>query len=173
LPTGNKGIALVARIAATHGEMILHGARGMHAAHPGTGVHAVLIDARQMARTLSIDDALRLALDVGVARVVPDAGAGGRLLAGLCAYGIDAAGRGVARLFNLHRKNGAWLKEAAGERIPSVAWIAHTDGHMVAHATSCIDAAQAGTRVLTLLIDAGLVWGTVRVDEALGAAVGR
>ena len=107
LPTGNKGIAFVARIAATHGEMILHGARGMHAAHPGTGVHAVLIDARQMARTLGIDDALRLALDVGVARVVPDAGAGGRLLAGLCAYGIDAAGRGVARLVNLHRKHGA------------------------------------------------------------------
>ena len=90
--------------------MILDRAGGVHAAHPRTRVHAVLVHARQMPRTLRIDDALRLALDVGVAGVVPDAGAGGSLTAGLRAHRIDAAGRWVARLFDLYRQNGAWKK---------------------------------------------------------------
>ena len=90
--------------------MILHAARRMHAAHPRTRVNTVLIDAREVAGTLSIDDTLWLALNVGVASVVPDAGAGGRLAAGLGADCIDTAGRGVARLFNLYREDGAWEK---------------------------------------------------------------
>jgi hypothetical protein len=95
--------------------MILHRAGGVHAAHPRARVHAVLVHARQMPRTLRIDDTLRLALDVGVAGVVPDAGAGGCLTAGLGAHGVDAAGRGVARLFDLYRQNGAWKE--GGEKL--------------------------------------------------------
>jgi hypothetical protein len=87
--------------------MILDRAGGVHAAHPRTRVHAVLVHARQMPRTLRIDDALRLALDVGVAGVVPDAGAGGGL-GPHCALRIDAAGAGVAGLHLLNRWCGGW-----------------------------------------------------------------
>ena len=69
----------------------------MHPAHPGTRVHAVLAHARQVARTLGVDHTLRLALDVGVAGVVPDAGAAGGPLA-FCTVGVAATGGGVARL---------------------------------------------------------------------------
>ena len=44
---------------------------------------------------------------------------------------------------------------------------------MVPHPAVGIDTTQAGTRVLTLSTDAGLVRGTVRVNITFGPAVGR
>ncbi len=44
---------------------------------------------------------------------------------------------------------------------------------MIDHLAVGVGAAGAGTRVNTLLIDAGRVAGTVRVDDTLGPAVGR
>jgi hypothetical protein len=44
---------------------------------------------------------------------------------------------------------------------------------MVPHTAVCIDSTQAGARILAFPIDAGLVLGTVRVDGALWATVGR
>ena len=62
---------------------------------------------------------------------------------------------------------------ALREGIPLIVSVANTDGHMVPHPAVRVDPAQAGTRVLTLSTDAGLVRGTVRVDGALRPAVGR
>lgn len=70
-------------------------AGGVSAAHPGTRVAALVVDAGLVARTLRIDRTLGLTLNVRVADIVADARAGGGLVA-LRAHGIDAAGAGVA-----------------------------------------------------------------------------
>ena len=44
---------------------------------------------------------------------------------------------------------------------------------MVPHLAPGVHPAQAGTRVLTLAVDAGLVRGAVGVDDTLRPAVGR
>ena len=44
---------------------------------------------------------------------------------------------------------------------------------MVSNSAVGIDAAEARTRVLALSVDAGLIGGTVRIDDALWPAVGR
>ena len=44
---------------------------------------------------------------------------------------------------------------------------------MVAHAAIRIDAARAGTGVNTVLIQAGLIRGTVVIDDTFGPTVGR
>jgi len=43
---------------------------------------------------------------------------------------------------------------------------------MISHSTVCVDTTQAGTRILALLADTGLVLRALGVDHALGAAVG-
>ena len=89
----------------------------MHAAHPRTRVNTVLIDAREVAGTLSIDDTLWLALNVGVASVVPDAGAGGGL-APVRALGIDAARTRVAGLNLLRRWCCGWKEGKMPGSVP-------------------------------------------------------
>ena len=74
-----------------------HIAGGVRAAHAGTRVHTMLIDTRLVPGTLGVDCALRLALDVRVANVVPDTGAAGGPLA-FCTVGVAATGGGIARL---------------------------------------------------------------------------
>jgi len=85
---GSKGISLIARVAATLRDVVGDGAGGVVAAHPRARIHAVLVHTGKVARTLSVDHALRLTLDVWVASIVPDAGTTGRL-ADLPAHGID------------------------------------------------------------------------------------
>ena len=87
--------------------MIGHIAGRMRTAHPRTRVPTLVVDAGLGAGALRVDGALRLALNVGVAGVVPDAGAGGGL-GPHCALRIDAAGAGVAGLHLLNRWCGGW-----------------------------------------------------------------
>ncbi len=87
--------------------MIGHIAGRMRTAHPWTRIPTLVVDAGPGAGTLRVHCALRLALDVGVAGVVPDAGAGGGLDPH-CALRIDAAGAGVAGLHLLNRWCGGW-----------------------------------------------------------------
>lgn len=61
----------------------------------------------------------------------------------------------------------------AGERIADVPFFTGTHGHVIVHSAPSIQAAGAGTRISTLFVDAGLLAGTVRADNALGATVGR
>ena len=62
---------------------------------------------------------------------------------------------------------------AGGEWITHIPLVTDTDRNMVPDRTVRVDAAQAGTRILALAVDTGLVLRTVRVDDALGTAVGR
>ena len=73
-------------------------AGGVVATHTGTWVHTVLVDTGEVAGALCIHDTLGPALDVRVAGVVADTGAAGAL-ALLSAHRIDAARRGVTRLY--------------------------------------------------------------------------
>ena len=65
----------------------------------------------------------------------------------------------------------AWLI-ALWEWITNKASNADADGNMVVDPTVGVDATQAWTGVLTLLVGAGLVRGTVWVDDTLRPAVG-
>ena len=68
--------------------------------YTGARIAALLTDTGQVARTLGVYDALRLALDVRVADIVGDASAGGSV-AVLRALGVDSARRRVAGFDNL------------------------------------------------------------------------
>ena len=96
--------------------MIGHVAGGMGATHPGTGIPTLVVHAGLCVGTLRVDGALGLALDVGVARVVSDAGAGGGLCAH-CALCVDAARRGVARLHKLNGWGCGWTEGKVGGQI--------------------------------------------------------
>jgi hypothetical protein len=77
----------------------------MAATHARTRVPAVLFEACLVVGTLGINDALRLALDVRVADVIPDAATrcGSSLF---CAVRIATTGRGVAGFDYPHRSLG-------------------------------------------------------------------
>ena len=89
-----EGVSCVSRVTGTLSNVVGNVTRGVEATDPGTGVYTVLGDTGQVTWTLSVQDTLRLALNVGVALVVPDAGAaGGQPL--LRADGVDTARRWV------------------------------------------------------------------------------
>ena len=62
---------------------------------------------------------------------------------------------------------------ALREGIADKAGQTNADGNVISHVALGVDPAQAGTRVLTLAVDAGLVRGAVGVDDTLRPAVGR
>ena len=161
----------------------------IRAADPWAGVAAVLGDAGLVGRTLCVHDALRLALDVGVADIVPDAAAAGRT-ALLRTLGVPPTRAGVTRLDYLNWAGSCWKmivtsqaerldtlltcwSVAAGERISDVSLLADTDGNVVADAAPGVPAAQTRARVDTLLVAAGAVCRAVGVTYTLGPAVGR
>ena len=78
--------------------MVLHAARGPRAAHPGTRVATLVVDARAVGRAVGVDGALRFALDVRVALEAGKAGARGAAADLTATLGIDAARRWVARV---------------------------------------------------------------------------
>ena len=149
--------------------MVLDGAGGVGAAHSRTRVHTVLLDAGQVPWALGVHHALRLALDVGVALQAGQAGTASRA-ASLRALGVDAAGGRATRI------NRSWCcsdgSVAAGERVPNVSLVTHTDGHMIPDPAVGIDATQARTRVLTLLVDTSLIGWAIRVHIAFRSTVG-
>ena len=79
--------------------MILDRASCVDPTHARTRIHTVLVDTGEVARTLGVHHTFRLAFDVGVAGIVADTGTAGGLVA-LTAEGVDAAGRGVAGIYN-------------------------------------------------------------------------
>lgn len=97
--TGNKGIAFITRVTTAHREMVLDRASCVGPTHTRTRIHTVLVDTGEVARTLGVHHTLGLALNVGVAGIVADTGTAGGLVA-LTAEGVDAAGRGVAGIYN-------------------------------------------------------------------------
>ncbi len=80
--------------------MAAHRARGMHATHAGTGIHALIAHASQHVGTVGIDGALGLALHIGVALEAGQAGAG-RRTAPVPAFSVNTAGRRPAGVNDL------------------------------------------------------------------------
>ena len=89
-----ESVSRVSRVTGALGNVIGNVTRGVEATDSRTWVYAVLGDTGQVTSTLGVYDTLWLALDVGVAPVVPDTGAaGGQSLLG--ADGVNATRRGV------------------------------------------------------------------------------
>ena len=66
-----------------------------------------------------------------------------------------------------------WLEITTGEWISNVSLVAHTDGYMIPDPAVGIDATQAGTGILALSVDTGLIRWTIGVDDTFWSAVGR
>ena len=98
---GHEGVSGVARVALALRQVVGHKTAGVGATHARARVHAVLVDAGLVPGTLGVDCALRLALDVRVANVVPDTGAAGGPLA-FCTVGVAATGGGIAGLYHFN-----------------------------------------------------------------------
>ena len=92
-------------------------AGGMCTTDPRTRIATAVVDAGLHVGTLRVDGALWLALHVGVAGVVPDAGAGGGL-APVRALGIDAARTRVAGLNLLRRWCCGWKEGKMPGSVP-------------------------------------------------------
>ena len=69
--------------------------------------------------------------------------------------------------------NLTWRFVATSERITNISIVANAERQMISDITTSIDPTQTRTRVLALSVDAGLIGGTVRIDDALWPAVGR
>ena len=151
--------------------MVGHKTAGVGTTNARARVHTVLVDAGQVAGTLLVAGALRLALHVGVTNVVPDALAGGRLVA-LRALGVDAARRGVAGLDDLNGSLRGGGGVAHREGIAHIVAVAGTQRDVVAHPAEGVHATHARTGVHAFLVLTSLVGGTVRVKLALRPAVG-
>lgn len=144
-------------------------ALGVLATASGAGIAALLLLARAIRGAVRVEDTLRATALVGIAEVIPQALAGSGSVP-LDALGIGATRRGLARIDDLHVGH---YGLALGEGIPGQAGVAHAHGLVGDHAAQGTDAAQAGTGIATLLIDAGQVRRALRVGHALGLAVGR
>lgn len=94
---GGEGVADQSGLALAVGPVPLDRAGGPGPADPGAWVHALVIDAGSVHRTVGVDRALGFAFQVGVAEEAGQAGAGGGP-APVRADGVDAAGRGSARV---------------------------------------------------------------------------
>ena len=157
--------------------MLGHATQGTCATHARAQVHALVADTRQLLRTVGVDGALGLALNVGVALQPGVAAAAGPHPAGpgagaARALSVDATRRGPARVYDLWGRGGGGGAVAAGEGVPDVSLVADAQGHVVADTAVCVDAAEAGARVLALSVDTGAVLRALRVDHALRPAVG-
>ena len=69
---GGKSVPLISWVAAALWDMVGHGAGGVDTTHPGARVTAVLVETSLVSWALSIDNALWLALNVGVSNIVSD-----------------------------------------------------------------------------------------------------
>ena len=133
-----------------------------------TRVLALLADTCEGAGTVAVHGALRLADGEGVALEAGRARADALVPAGP-GDGILAAGVGVARVgdHRLLRRRAAALYQ----RIAHVARQAGAQRGVVPDLALRVLAAEAGTRVVAVVISACFVPGTVRVDHALGLAL--
>lgn len=65
-----------------------------------------------------------------------------------------------------------WRRVAYGERVTDITTEAETVGGMHNDAAFSVDTARAGARILTLLVDTGLLQDTVTIANTLWPTVG-
>ena len=137
------------------------------------GVHTLVVHAGSVGRTVSVQDTLRSAGEVGVSEVSRNAGTGSGSLLG-AALSIGATGCWVAGInYSSLGGGGGRNPPALSERISIVSRRTPAYRVVVHHLTLRIRSTGPGTRVDTFLPDTGQVARTVGVDAALRPAVWR
>lgn len=163
-----KRIASVAGRTRTDRNVIDDLALRLKAACARARIAALAAHAGAIARTVGAAGALGSTLFVRIALVLVDAGA-----LAVATDRVRAARRRIARIGGTRCLGDGRLERALGERITGVAGVARADGHVSQDLAFGLEAARAGARIATLLIDARLIAGTVRIEDALGPATGR
>ncbi len=163
------GVALVARRANAGGTMGAHFADSIDAALvvEHAGVLALLTDAGQRVGTVRIDGAFRLAFHVGIALEAEGTAA----LAGAARgtrHSVPPAGIRIAGVHNV-RLDGR-RTDALHQGVPDEAGQAGAQRRVDADIALRVAAAHAGARVVAVVVAAGAVRRTVRVDDALRLA---
>jgi len=141
------------------------------ATHARTRVHTLVVGTGTCAGTVAVEDTLRPTARVGVPCVLRQAGTRARAVT-LSADCVSTTRRRVTRVTR-HLRDRSWRWVAARERISLEAFVAGTDRLVVDHGALGVEAARAGARVSALVLHAGQTSGTVRMDDALWATVGR
>lgn len=142
-------------------------ANGSESAFAHAGVHALGVDAGPILGTVRAQGTLRsAALDQRISEESWQAFAH-RLLVLLSAYGVGAAGRGVARI-----RWRRWSQKtlALDKSIAGISSWAGADGDVVVGAANSLQSADSGAWVLALVADAGLVGRTFGVANTLRTA---
>ena len=148
-----EGISLIARVTLADGVVVVDRAGGVCAANSGTRILTLLSDASQVGRTLLVDRALWLALDIRISEHLRETSTGCSAVP-LIAYCVDAAWRGIARVYNLWPWGLGRNSVASAEGVSLISLVAHADRNMVPDSAVSIDAAKTRTRVLASFVDA-------------------
>lgn len=147
---------------------MIHGeALGVQATDSRARVLALVADAGLVCRAVRAKHALRSAALVGVALVLVDALAGSGSVP-LDAVGVRSTRRWLARLHWLLLLGHTLHKRIAGE-----SWRAGARHSVSDNSALGVGTAGSWTGIATLVVDACLGGLAIRIDDALGAAVGR
>ena len=166
-----EGVASVAGVAGA-GWTVAGCATGcMGSTHTRAGVDAFVSNTCLVCWTVVVDCALWLALDIRIPEHLREASTGCSAVP-LIAYCIDAAWRGIARVYNLWPWGLGRNSVASAEGVSLISLVAHADRNMVPDSAVSIDAAKTRTRVLAFSVDASQLLRAVRVDHTLRATVG-
>ena len=149
--------------------MIGHLAVSITATQTRARVHTLKVPTLFGCWAVSVYNTFRAAGNIWIAIIFWDTLTGGRAVT-LTTNCIGSARCWVAGINNFSRRWRCWPFVAGGKRIANVAGIAGTLCQMIADRALGIGAANAGTRIPTLLLDTRQGWGALRVDGTLGFA---
>lgn len=168
-PALGERVAGVAGRTGTDGNVLDDLALGVVAARARARVAALAAHAGAIACAVRTGGALGPAALVRIALVL-----GQTCALAVLAECVGAARRRIAQVLGLRPLGGRRrFGRALGERIADVAGVTGADGHVAQDLAFGLEATGARARIAALLIDAGLIAGTVGVEDALGATVGR
>ena len=146
-------------------------AGSMLTANTWTGVNTLVVHTSLVIWAFGVDGTLWLTFNVRISKHFRETCAGGCAVT-LPAHSINSTRRRLAGINNFRCWGCADRFPAFREWIPKISLEADTQWQMVAHLAAGIDAAQAGTRILTLAVDTSLVRRTIGIYNTFGTAVG-
>ena len=167
-----EGVASVAGVAGAGWTVAGRATGGVGSTHTRAGVDAFVSNTCLVCWTVVVDRALWLALDIRISEHLRETSTGCSAVP-LIAYCVDAAWRGIARVYNLWPWGLGRNSVASAEGVSLISLVAHADRNMVPDSAVSIDAAKTRTRVLTFSVDASQLLRAVRVDNALRTTIGR
>jgi hypothetical protein len=150
--------------------MVGHLAVSVTATQAGAGVNAVKVPALLVGGTVGVDDTLWPTCHVRVTEVVRDTSAGSGISLSVTDCIVTTRSR-VAGVSDLNPGRIGGLGVAGREGVSNIARVTLTDSIVVVHRTGSVSPTHPRTGVLTLVVNASLVRGTVGVDGALMLAL--